>query len=193
MEALLTLGRTLGFSFTAGINLYATVAVVGLAARYDWVALPPHFEAFDNDLVIGAAIGLYLVEFVADKIPWIDTAWDAIHTVIRPLGGALIAVAALGEASPALQGLVALLGGSVAATTHVAKAGGRAAVNASPEPISNVIVSLAEDAVVIGLALLALLLPLVALGVAGALLVVIAIFARRILRSARRNRARARV
>src|SRR3970282_511829 len=100
MEALALLGRTLGFSFAAGVNLYATVAIIGLAARYGWVALPPPFSVFSPPPGIGAALAMYLVDFVADKIPWVDSIWDAIHTVIRPLGGAAIAVAGLGEASP---------------------------------------------------------------------------------------------
>ena len=103
MEILSALGRTLGFSFAAGINLYATVAILGLAERYRWVALPPQYRVFDNNLIIGAAIVLYIVEFFADKIPWVDSIWDAVHTVVRPIGGALIAVAALGEARPAVQ------------------------------------------------------------------------------------------
>ena len=103
MDVLTTLGRTMGFSFAAGINLYATVAILGLASRFDWVALPPQFNVFDNDFVIGAALVLYVVEFVADKIPWVDSVWDAVHTVIRPVGGALIAVATLGDASPAVE------------------------------------------------------------------------------------------
>src|SRR5215203_6042774 len=92
MEIIASLGRTMGFSFAAGINLYATVAILGLASRYQWVTLPSQFQAFDNDWVIGTAIVLYAVEFVADKIPWFDTVWDAIHTAIRPVGGAVIAV-----------------------------------------------------------------------------------------------------
>ncbi|HYT74022.1 MAG TPA: DUF4126 domain-containing protein, partial [Vicinamibacterales bacterium] len=100
LDTLTALGRTMGFSFAAGINLYATVAILGLASRYGWVALPPQYQVFDNNWIIGAAIVMYLVEFVADKIPWFDTVWDAVHTVIRPIGGALIAVATLGHASP---------------------------------------------------------------------------------------------
>ena len=87
MELLVTLGRTLGFSLAAGVNLYATVALIGLAARYDWVTLPPQFAVFDNPWVIGAAAALYAIEFVADKVPWIDTVWDTVHTFVRPLGG----------------------------------------------------------------------------------------------------------
>ena len=97
-----------GFAFAAGVNLYATVAILGLAARYGWVELPAQYDVFNNDVVIGVAIALYLIEFFADKIPYVDTLWDMIHTVIRPVGGALIAVATLGDASPTVEGLVAL-------------------------------------------------------------------------------------
>ena len=159
VEILATLGRTMGFSFAAGINLYATVAVLGLAKRYGWVQLPEQFTVFDNDIVIGAAIVLYVIEFIADKIPWVDSLWDAVHTVIRPVGGALIAVGTLGDASPAMEGLVALLGGSLAAGTHFSKAGTRAVANASPEPFTNWALSISEDVFVIGLATLALKYP----------------------------------
>src|SRR5688500_3894528 len=99
MELLASMGGTLGFSFAAGINLYATVAILGLASRYGWVSLPRQYQAFDNSWIIGTAIVLYVVEFVADKIPWVDSVWDAVHTVIRPIGGAAIAVTTLGETS----------------------------------------------------------------------------------------------
>src|SRR5689334_2796403 len=118
MDLITTLGRTLGFSFAAGVNLYATVAILGLAAKFGWVTLPAQFQAFNNDVVIGAAILMYLVEFFADKIPYVDSLWDFIHTAIRPVGGALIAVTTLGHASPTTQALVALLGGAVAASSH---------------------------------------------------------------------------
>jgi Domain of unknown function (DUF4126) len=162
VEVLATLGRTLGFSFAAGINLYATVAILGLAKRYGWVALPQQFQVFDNDIVIGVAIVLYVIEFFADKIPWVDTVWDAVHTAIRPIGGAVIAVTTLGDASPTLQGLIALLGGALAAGTHFTKAGTRAAANTSPEPFSNWILSFTEDIFVIGLSALALKYPIAA-------------------------------
>src|SRR3954467_7344808 len=113
----------MGFSFAAGLNLYATVAILGLASRYGWVALPPQYQAFDNDWIIGLAIALYLVEFVADKIPWVDSVWDAVHTVVRPIGGALIAITTLGDASPAAEVTIGLLGGALAAGTHFGKAG----------------------------------------------------------------------
>ena len=182
-----TFARTLAFSFSAGVNLYATVAVLGLAARYEWVELPPQFDVFAHPAVIWTALLLYVVEFVADKVPWVDSAWDAVHTVIRPLGGALIAVATLGEASLPVEGLVALVGGGVAATTHLTKAGTRAVANASPEPFSNWALSLAEDGLVVGLALVALRWPLAALGAVAALLALIAFFAAAIVRGVRRR------
>lgn len=183
---LTTLGRTLGFSFAAGVNLYATVAILGLASRYGWVSLPPQFQVFNNDLVIGAAIVLYVIEFFADKIPYVDTLWDMLHTVIRPVGGALIAVTTLGEASPTLEGLVALLGGTIAAGSHLTKTSTRAVANTSPEPFSNWILSLGEDLFVVGLGYLALQYPLAALAVAIALTVLIVIFAAVIVRTVRR-------
>ena len=187
MDAIATLGRTLGFSFAAGVNLYATVAILGVASRYGWVELPPQFDVFDSNLVIGVALVMYVIEFFADKIPWVDTAWDTLHTFIRPLGGALVAVAALGDALPGLGGLVALLGGTVAASTHLTKAGTRAVVNTSPEPVSNWILSLGEDLLVVALGYLAVSNPLVALAVAGFLLAVIVAFFGLIARAAWRR------
>ena len=162
MELLASFGRTMGFSFAAGINLYATVAILGLASRYGWVSLPPQFQAFDNNWIIGTAIVLYVVEFFADKIPWVDSVWDAVHTVIRPIGGAAIAVTTLGDASPATETLVALLGGTLAASTHFTKSGTRVIANASPEPFTNWALSLGEDLFVVGLGFLALKYPLIA-------------------------------
>jgi hypothetical protein len=186
MEAFATLGRTLGFSFAAGVNLYATVALLGLASRYGWVSLPEQYRAFDSDWVIGAALGMYAIEFFADKIPYVDSLWDIIHTAIRPIGGALIAVTTLGDASPTTEALVMLLGGAVATSSHLTKTSTRAVANASPEPFSNWILSVGEDLFVVGLGFLALQYPLIALGVAIALLVLIAIFAAVIVRTVRR-------
>jgi Domain of unknown function (DUF4126) len=193
MEALATLGRTLGFSFAAGVNLYATVALLGLASRYGWVSLPEQYRAFDSDWVIGAALVMYAIEFFADKIPYVDSLWDVIHTAIRPIGGALIAVTTLGDASPTTEALVMLLGGAVATSSHLTKTSTRAVANASPEPFSNWFLSLGEDVFVVGLGFLALQYPLIALGVAIALLVLIAIFATVIIRTVRRWFARRRL
>ena len=187
METLVFLGRTLGFSFAAGINLYATVALIGLASRYGWVSLPAEYAIFDSPWVIGAAVTLYLVEFFADKIPWVDTLWDTVHTLIRPLGGALVAVAGLGEASPATQGMIALLGGLVAAGSHATKAGTRVVANTSPEPVSNWVLSLAEDGLVVGLGVLAMQFPLAALAVTLLLLLTIVVLAATVVRAFRRR------
>ena len=180
MEWLATLGRTMGFSLAAGVNLYATVAMLGLASRYGWVQLPEQFKVFDNPWIIGAAGVLYVVEFVADKIPWVDSIWDSVHTLIRPVGGAVIAVATLGDQSPAMQGAIALLGGMVAAGSHVTKASTRVAANASPEPFSNWFLSLAEDAFVIALSFITLKFPLLALGVSVVIVVLMVVVARKI-------------
>jgi hypothetical protein len=191
VEPLATLGRTLGFSFAAGINLYATVAILGLASRYGWVALPPQYQVFDNNWIIGAALVLYVVEFVADKVPWIDTVWDAVHTVVRPIGGALIAITTLGDASPATETIVGLLGGTLAAGTHFGKAGTRLMANASPEPFSNWALSIAEDAFVVGLGFLALKYPVAAAVVVLIGVVILIASASWIYRALRRRFARA--
>ena len=185
MDLIVSLGRTLGFSLTSGVNLYATVAVLGLAARYEWVSLPAHYQIFNNDWIIGGAIALYAVEFIADKIPWIDTLWDTVHTFIRPVGGALIAAATVGDASPAYEFLIALAGGTVAAGSHLAKSSTRAAVNTSPEPFSNWALSFSEDAFVIALGLLALKYPVAAFVITVAILVMIVLALRWIFRKLR--------
>jgi Domain of unknown function (DUF4126) len=192
IEGLAALGRTLGFSFAAGINLYATVAILGLASRYGWVSLPPQYRVFDNDLIIGTAIVLYVIEFVADKIPWVDSVWDAVHTVIRPIGGALIAIATLGEASPTVEALVALLGGTLAAGTHFTKAGTRAVANTSPEPFSNWILSITEDIFVVAIGFIALKYPLIAAIIVLVGVVLMLIFATWIVRAVKRRWSRTR-
>lgn len=187
MEDLETLGRAMGFAFAAGINLYATVAIIGLAARFGWVQLPPQFEVFNHDWVIAAALVLYVIEFIADKVPWVDSLWDAVHTAIRPIGGAVIAVAAMGDASPAVDGLIALAGGTLAAGTHLTKAGTRAAANTSPEPFTNWALSFGEDIFVVGLGFLALQYPVAALIVVGVLAALIVVFIATVVRWARRR------
>lgn len=173
MDLIVSLGRTLGFSLTSGVNLYATVAILGLAARFDWVALPPQYEVFASEWVIGVALVLYAVEFIADKIPVIDSLWDSVHTFVRPIGGALVAIATLGEASPVYEVIIGLLGGAIAAGSHFTKAGTRVAANTSPEPFSNWALSVFEDVFVVGLGLLALKYPVAAFVVT--VLIVIAI------------------
>ena len=187
IELLAGLGRTLGFSFAAGINLYATVAILGLASRYGWVSLPEQYRVFDSDLIIGVALTLYVIEFFADKIPWVDSIWDAIHTAIRPIGGAVIAVQTLGDASPAMETLVGLMGGTLAASTHFTKAGTRAVANASPEPFTNWILSFAEDVFVVSLGFIALKYPLLATIIVLVALVLMVMFAAWIFRAVKRR------
>jgi hypothetical protein len=187
MDAIATLGRTLGFSFAAGLNLYATVAILGLAARYGWVDLPPQYAVFNNPYIITIALVMYVIEFFADKIPWVDTIWDGIHTIVRPLGGALIAVATMGHASAGMTTLIGVLGGAVAATSHASKASTRAVANTSPEPFSNWILSLGEDVFVVALGLITLKYPLIAFAVTMVLLIVIVLFLRMLIRFLRRR------
>ena len=182
MDLIVSLGRTLGFSLTSGVNLYATVAILGLAARYEWVALPPQYHVFANEWIIGLALILYAVEFVADKIPVIDSIWDSVHTFIRPIGGAMVAIATVGDASPTYEVIVGLLGGAVAAGSHFTKASTRVAANASPEPFSNWALSFFEDIFVIGLGVLALKYPVAAFVVTVAIVIAIVLALRWIIR-----------
>ncbi len=184
------LSAAIPLAFASGLNVYATVAVLGVCSRYGLVALPDQFRGFDHPLVIGVALTMYVVEFAVDKIPWLDSLWDAVHTVIRPIGGAFVAVAAIGDATPAMRVLAALLGGSVAMTTHVTKASARAAVNTSPEPFSNWILSFGEDLLALALSYGALTHPKLALAVALALLAAIVASASVIVRFVRRRLSR---
>ena len=184
------LAQIVPLAFASGLNVYATVAVLGLCAHYHLVDLPPQFRAFDHPVIITAALAMYVIEFVADKIPWFDSVWDAAHTIVRPIGGALIAVNALGSASPLATALAALLGGSIAMTTHVTKAGTRAAANTSPEPFSNWVLSVTEDVVAVGISYAALNHPVAAAAAAIALLALFIATASLIVRWVRRRFAR---
>lgn len=178
----------LPFAFASGVNLYATIAVAGLCARLGLVTLPEQFGVFANGIVIVVALTMFLVEFIADKVPWVDTAWDAVHTVIRPLGGAVVAVVAVGgDSTPALQAMAALLGGSVALTTHLTKAGTRAVVNTSPEPFSNWTLSIAEDLFVVSLTWFATQHPWLAAGVTVVLLTLLVTVGSFLFKAARRR------
>ncbi len=164
MSPLETLGFALGTSFASGLNLYATVAAAGLFQRFGIVTLPEPLQILANPVVLGVALTLFLVEFIADKIPYVDSAWDALHTFIRPPAAALLSYSAFaGEGVPEEWRLAAaLLAGSVALTSHGAKASTRAAANASPEPVSNWTLSLLEDGLAVFLAWMAAEHPLLA-------------------------------
>jgi hypothetical protein len=160
MEVIAQLGSILGLSFISGINLYATVAVTGICVRTGLITgLPVEFQVLGNDAVIFVALVLYLVEFFMDKIQGLDVLWDGIHTFIRPLGGAFIALMQVGEATAAVEVIVFMLGASLASAAHATKAGTRLVVNASPEPVSNVVISTVEDVVVVGYTYMSLAYP----------------------------------
>jgi hypothetical protein len=153
VEKLNLLAVALGLAALAGINLYLTVFVTGLAIHFHWITLAPQYQLLEilgNPWIITVAGVLYFLEFFADKIPWLDSAWDAVHTFIRPIGGALLAIQVLGHPSPALTVIVALLAGGTSLVAHTAKAATRLASNTSPEPFSNIGLSLGEDAAVLG-------------------------------------------
>ena len=171
MGSLQTLAGILGMSVVSGINLYATILTVGLAIRYGWVTgLPQDLQVLANPVVLTAAGVMYAAEFIADKVPFITPIWDAIHTVIRPLGAGLLALGAAGNLDPAVQVLAALAGGSIALGAHSTKMGVRLAAHATPEPVSHSLISLAEDAGVVGLLILVWQHPLIAIPVIVALL-----------------------
>lgn len=153
MDKFNLLSVALGLACLAGINLYLTVFATGLAIHFHWITLAPAYQSLEvlgHPWIIGIAGILYLLQFFADKVPWIDTAWDTVHTIIRPIGGALLAIQVLGHHSPFMDVLIVLLGGSVSLVSHTAKASTRLAANSSPEPASNIGLSVVEDLAVFG-------------------------------------------
>jgi hypothetical protein len=153
MEVLQTLSVALGLAALSGYSLYLTVFSTGLAIHLGWVHLAPQFESLsalgDPGILIVSGL-LFALEFLADKIPWVDSVWDAVHTVIRPIGGAFLATRALGNTTPVFEVVVALLGGAMSFASHSLKASTRLVVNGSPEPFSNIAVSTGENVFVVG-------------------------------------------
>ena len=172
---LVDLGQLTAASFAGGLNLYLTVALIGISARLNLIpALPPGLHGLQNTLVIGSALVLYLIEFIVDKVPHADSVWDALHTVIRPLGTALLAAMALDAAPIYLQIGAAVLAGAIALAAHGTKAGLRILLNRSPSKLRNTLISTLEDVCAASLAVLALRFPVAALAVgAGAGLVLV--------------------
>jgi hypothetical protein len=175
MNPVETLGLALGAGFSSGLNLYATIATLGLLQRFGVIHLPVSLQVLSHPWVLGIAIALYLIEFFADKIPYVDTVWDAIHTVVRPPAAALLAYGAAVGVPPEWRWGAALLAGGVALTSHGTKASARAAVNASPEPFSNWTLSFGEDALAVWLTWMATVHPRATIVVV-ALLIAIAVF-----------------
>src|SRR6266849_7599366 len=178
-----TLGFAMGSAWLSGINLYATVVTLGLLQRYHLVRLPGGLDFMQQWWVIILAGALYLVEFVADKIPAVDSIWDAIHTFIRVPAGAVLAASAFAHFDPSVRLVALLAGGGVALSSHGAKAATRLAANTSPEPFSNIALSRFEDVVAVGASLLMAFHPLVILAVVAIFLVVSVWLARRIARA----------
>ncbi|MCM3873016.1 MAG: DUF4126 domain-containing protein [Pyrinomonadaceae bacterium] len=161
MNLIGTLAIAMGAGWVSGINLYAAVATLGLLGRFANLGLPGELDVLTSWWIIGIASGLYLIEFFADKIPYLDSTWDVIHTFIRIPAGAVLAATAFGDFDRSVQVVALLLGGGLALSAHGTKATARAAINLSPEPVSNIVVSLAEDVIAFGTILMSIFLPLV--------------------------------
>ena len=188
MEAVELIALASTASLLAGWRLYLVTLVTGLAMKFGWIDLPDRLQALDviaNNWVISVAALGTIAEFFADKVAWVDSAWDAIHSFVRPLGGALLSLAIIDAGDPGWQVASFLLGGGAAFVAHAGKAGARTIVNASPEPFSNIAVSTAEDVATGGLLALAIASPLAAALIA-AILVILSLWlvfaARRLLR-----------
>ncbi|MFN0111957.1 MAG: DUF4126 domain-containing protein [Blastocatellia bacterium] len=170
---LTTLGTAMGSAWLSGINLYATVVTLGVLQRFELVKLPGGLNVLGEWWLIGLAGAFYLIEFVADKIPAVDSAWDAIHTFIRVPAGAILAATAFAEFDPAVKATAMIVGGGIALSSHGAKAATRLAANTSPEPVSNIALSIGEDIVAFGSTVLMAFFPVLILIVVGIFLVLL--------------------
>lgn len=164
MDPISSIALASGLSWASGFRLYATVFIVGVLAKYQFIALPDSLDILSNPVVIGVAGFLMVIEFLADKVPYIDSTWDSIQTFIRIPAGALLAMGAINSSDPMIATLAALLGGSLTGMTHATKASSRAIINTSPEPISNMVTSIGEDGLLLGGGWLALMHPAVFIG-----------------------------
>src|SRR3954469_1403161 len=180
MSPLETLGFALGTSFASGLNVYLTVATAGLFQRFGIIQLPDSLQVLANPIVLGVAIALFVIEFLADKVPYIDTAWDAIHTFIRPPAAALIAYSAFGHVPEEWKLGASLLAGGVALTSHGAKATSRAAANTSPEPVSNWTLSVLEDGLAVFLAWLSATHPILTAAIVVVLVIIAVLLIRKL-------------
>ena len=165
MDPIQYIALSMGAAWASGVNLYATVAMLGWMGATGNIELPPELELVENPLVIFVASAMYVVEFIADKVPGVDSTWDTIHTFIRIPAGAALAAGAMGDVNEAVQFAAMLAGGGMAATTHATKAGTRLMINTSPEPFTNWGASIAEDVAAITLLWTALNHPWIAVGV----------------------------
>lgn len=177
-----TIAIAMGASWVSGINLYAAVATLGLLGRFSHLQLPGELEVLTSWWVIGIAAVLYVIEFVADKVPYVDSTWDVIHTFIRVPAGAVLAASAFGDFDRSIQVIALLLGGGLALSSHGTKAATRAMLNASPEPVSNWVASVAEDIVAVLSVIVSVFVPVLIFIIVGAGLVISFLVFSRILR-----------
>ena len=177
-----TIAIAMGASWVSGINLYAAVATLGLLGRFSHLQLPGELQVLTSWWVIGVAVVLYVIEFVADKVPYVDSTWDVIHTFIRVPAGAVLAASAFGDFDRSIQVIALLLGGGLALSSHGTKAATRAMLNASPEPVSNWIASIAEDIVAVLSIVASAFVPVLIFVIVGAGLVISFLVFRKILR-----------
>ncbi len=183
MEWFSTLSLALGSAWTSGINLYATVTVLGLLQKFGATKLPGGLDALDNWWIIGVAGGLYLVEFFADKIPYVDSVWDVVHTFIRVPAGAVVAYAATNQLDSSIAIPATLLGGGLALSSHGTKAALRVGANLSPEPVSNWLLSLVEDAIAFIGTVLAVFAPIIIMSVLAVFVLIFVWFFPKVLRA----------
>lgn len=165
MDAITSFALASGLSWASGLRLYLTVFIVGLLSKYGYIHLPESLHILSNPVVIGVAGLFAVIEFLADKIPYVDSAWDSIQTFIRVPAGALLAMGAINSSNLFIASITALLGGTLTGMTHATKAGSRAIINTSPEPVSNITTSFGEEGLVLGGGWLALMHPMVFIGV----------------------------
>ena len=183
MNLISTLAIAMGAGWVSGINLYAAVATLGLLGRFANLRLPGELDILTSWWIIGLAVALYLVEFIADKVPYVDSVWDAIHTFIRIPAGAVLAATAFGDFDRGVQVAAFLLGGGLALSAHGTKAGARAAINLSPEPASNIVASLTEDVIAVGSILLSVFAPFILFAVITVFVILSFLMARKILKA----------
>jgi hypothetical protein len=187
MEWFSTLSLALGSAWTSGINLYATVTILGLIEKFGFAKLPGGLDVLNNWWIIGIAGGLYVLEFFADKIPYVDSVWDVIHTFIRIPAGAIVAYGATNQLDPGIYVSAFLLGGGLATAAHGSKAAIRIGANFSPEPVTNWILSFAEDGIAIVGVVLAVFAPAVIMAVLAIFVLLFIYFAPKVLRALRRR------
>ncbi len=190
MNLISTLAIAMGSAWVSGINLYACVATLGLLSRFAHLPLPGDLQVLTSWWVIGIAAGLYVVEFVADKVPWVDSTWDVIHTFIRVPAGAVLAAGAFGDFDRGIQVIALLLGGSLALSSHGTKSATRAILNTMPEPVSNSIASVVEDVVAIVSTIVSVFFPILLFVIVAVGLTVSFFLFRKILRFFRQVRTR---